>query len=88
MINIGPTGVDEFEEGHCPHVVDGDGLLLDVETGNTGVLGELEVELVEFAHVAHTVGEDELVFTGRTGVTGATGVDEGEDEDHWPQLAS
>lgn len=63
--------------------MDGDGLLLDVETGNTGVLGELE-----FAQVAHTVGEDELVFTGRTGVTGATGVDEGEDEDHWPQLAS
>jgi hypothetical protein len=64
--------------------VDGDGLLLDVETGNTGVLRELELEL---AQVAHTV-EDELVFTGRTGVTGATGVDEGEDEDHWPQLAS
>jgi hypothetical protein len=58
--------------------VDGDGLLLDVETGNTGVLGEL----VEFAQVAHTVVEDELVFTGRTGVTGATGVDESEDEDH------
>ena len=87
MINIGSTGVDEFE-GHCSHVVEGDGLLLDVETGNTGVLRELELELVEFAQGAHTTGEDELVFTGRTGVTGATGVDEGEDEDHWPQLAS
>jgi hypothetical protein len=72
--------------------VDRDGLLLDVETGNTGVLGELELELelelIEFPQVAHTVEEDELVFTGRTGVTGATGVDEGEDEDHWPQPAS
>ena len=65
--------------------MDRDGLLLDVETGNTGVLGELELELVQ---VAHTVGEDELVLTGRTGVTGATGVDEDEDEDHWLQLAS
>lgn len=82
-ISIGATGVEELEEGHGPHVVDRDGLLVDVETGNTGML-----ELVEFAHVAHTVGEDELVFTGRTGVTGATGLDEGEDEDHWPQLAS
>jgi hypothetical protein len=84
MINIGATGVDEFEEGHGPHVVD----VVDVETGITGVLGELELELVEFAQGAHTGGEDELVFTGRTGVTGATGVDEGEDEDHWPQPAS
>jgi hypothetical protein len=81
MINIGATGVDEFEEGHGPHVVD----VADVETGITGVL---ELELVEFAQGAHTGGEDELVFTGRTGVTGATGVDEGEDEDHWPQPAS
>jgi hypothetical protein len=66
--------------------VDRDGLLVDVETGNTGVLGE--PELVELAHVSHTVGVDELVFTGRTGVTGATGLDEGEDEDHWLQPAS
>jgi hypothetical protein len=78
-INTGATGVEEFGEGHGPHVVDTDGLLVDVETGNTGVL---EV------HVPHTVEEDELVFTGRTGVTGATGVDESEDEDHWPQPAS
>jgi hypothetical protein len=85
-ISIGATGVEELEEGHGPHVVDRDGLLVDVETGNTGMLGELE--LVEFAHVAHTVGEDELVFAGRTGVTGATGLDEDEDEDHWPQLGS
>jgi len=85
---IGATGVDEFEGGHCPHVMDEDGLLLDVEIGNTGVLGRLELELVEFAQGAHTMGEDELVFTGITGVTGATGVDEGEDEDTWPQPAS
>ena len=63
-----------------------DELLVDVETGNTGVLGEME--LVEFAHVSHAVEVDVLVFTGRTGVTGATGLDEGEDEDHWPQPAS
>lgn len=68
--------------------MDEDGLLLDVETGNTGVLGGQELELVEFAQGAHTTGEDELVFTGITGVTGATGVDEGEDEDSWPQPAS
>ena len=66
--------------------MDRDGLLVDVEIGITGVLRELE--LVAFAHVSHTVEEDGLVFTGRTGVTGATGVDEGEDEDHWPQPSS
>jgi hypothetical protein len=63
--------------------VDRDGLLLDVEIGNTRVLGELELELIELAQVAQTV--DELVLTGRTGVTGAT---EDEDEDHWLQPAS